>query len=276
MRFDLGAQDLLCHYDSDCDIAGLNELDFSEGKDPAGDAKEWMQGRFNTPFLLTKNNLPFEQFLLKITDQEHWFFGKYHHLITDGYGFIVYVQYIAGKYSALATGNELSFNYPQYREAALNANEYYHSASYQEDGKYWKDKIPVKPEKLLQKRYFSYTSEDKKGATYTLNLSEEQRNRLEAIQQISKAGLQQLTIAALLIYHGKISTSTEFILGVPIHKRGSRQLRNTVGMFSGILPFKGNYNKEQTLSRFSKRNFKYPAKRLSASELLDRGFEQGY
>ena len=252
MRFDLEAQDLLCHYDNDYNTAELSELDFSGGNDPAGEAKEWMQGRFNTPFQIKKEALPFEQYLLKISDGEHWFFGKYHHLITDGYGFIVYVQYVAGKYSALISGEEQIFSYPPYQEAATNANAYYQSAGYLEDGNYWKEKIPAKPEKLLQKKYFSNNPGGKTGATYILNLSEAERKRLETIQEESKAGLQQLTIAALLIYFGKTTASGEFIFGIPIHKRGSRQLRNTVGMFSGILPFKGSYDGEQVLAELLK------------------------
>jgi len=246
MRFDAGEGDLLCHYESEYAEAALNELDFSGRTAPGGEAVDWMQSRFNTAFVLKKGRLPFEQYLIKISESEHWFFGRYHHLITDGYGFIVYVQYVSRKYSALVSGEEVSFSYPSYREASLAANDYYHSAGYQEDGNYWKEKIPVIPEKLLSKRYTNIAG--KTGTTYNIDLGEAQRARLEELQVSSKTGLQQLTIAALLIYFGKLSSSTEFIFGTPIHKRGSRQLRNTVGMFSGILPFKGHYNKEQTLA----------------------------
>ncbi|MDB4903557.1 MAG: Nonribosomal peptide synthetase, partial [Mucilaginibacter sp.] len=248
MRFDLEESDFLYQYDSVFNTTGLTELDFTVHEDPAQYARDWMQDRFNIPFQLKREALPFEQYLIKITEQEYWFFGKYHHLITDGYGFITYVQFLAKKYTALLTGEELLFNYPLYHEATVNANEYYHSSAYQEDGNYWKEKIPVKPGKLLQKKQAAYVAKGKIGTTYSLNLNEGQRSLLEEIQLDSKAGLQQLTIAALLIYFGKTSTSTEFIFGTPIHKRGSRQLRNTMGMFSGILPFKGHYDKEQTLA----------------------------
>ena len=226
--------------------AELIELDFSNDNDGAtAAAKAWVQERFNKPFRLTKEAMPFEQHLIKITEKEHWFFGKYHHLITDGYGFIVYVQYIASKYRALISGEEILSSYPPYREAAVKANQYYHSAEYREDGNYWKEKIPVKPARLLQKKY--YNIKGKQGATYKPQPKRRTAEPAGSGAVAANAGLQQLTIAALLIYFGKISASTEIILGIPIHKRGSRQLRSTVGMFSGILPFKGNYNKEQTL-----------------------------
>ncbi|HEY2582814.1 MAG TPA: condensation domain-containing protein, partial [Mucilaginibacter sp.] len=252
MRFDLEAQDLLCHYDGGYRSAELTELDFSSGKDAAAEARGWMQERFNTAFELKKEALPFEQYLIKIAEEEHWYFGKYHHLITDGYGFIVYVQYVSDKYRALVRGEEADFSHPQYEEASNRAREYYQSADYQADGAYWREKIPAKPEKLLQRKQIATEVKGKTGTTYTLNLEETQRSELEALQQASKSGLQQLTIAALLIYFGKTTTGQEFIFGTPIHKRGSRQLRNTVGMFSGILPFKGSYNKEQTVGELLK------------------------
>src|SRR5258708_23200188 len=170
MRFDLEAQDLLCHYDEEYHTTVLTELDFSDQTAPARYAREWIQKRFNTPFSLKKDTLPFEQYLIKSSEGEHWFFGKYHHLITDGYGFIVYVQYVSGKYSALlkSGGEAPSFAHPQYREASIKANEYYQSAEYQADGEYWKAKILARPEKLVQKKYPDIKG--KAGATYILNL----------------------------------------------------------------------------------------------------------
>src|ERR1700709_919821 len=60
MRFDLQAQDLLCHYDDDYNTTPLIELDFSDRHDAVQAAKEWMGIRFNTPFVLNKESLPFE------------------------------------------------------------------------------------------------------------------------------------------------------------------------------------------------------------------------
>src|SRR6185437_3409550 len=115
MRFDLGASEPLYQYDNDFNELELTEMDFSSHANPAANPLVWMQARFNTPFKLNYNTLPFEQFLLKIADKEFWLFGKYHHLITDGYGFIVYVKHLAEKYNALVSGSELSLNYSSYR-----------------------------------------------------------------------------------------------------------------------------------------------------------------
>ncbi|MEJ6981955.1 non-ribosomal peptide synthase/polyketide synthase [Pedobacter sp. P351] len=243
LRFNFREPDFLVYYDENYKDCQYSELDFSSEDNPEARAVNWAQERLNTPFVLDKESLPFEQCLLKISETEHWFFGKYHHLITDGYGFIVWIQYIAGKYNSLMSGEDRNFSFPLYRDEAIKARQYLNSPEYEADAVYWKEKIKARPDEVLQKRYVSG------GITsiYRLKLSDGKRELFEQLQLNTKSSLQQLTLASLLIYLGKTSPQSEFIFGVPIHKRGSRVLRNIVGMFSGILPFKGNYNEENTL-----------------------------
>ncbi|HEX8376315.1 MAG TPA: amino acid adenylation domain-containing protein, partial [Pedobacter sp.] len=248
LRFDLQNPDFLCHYDERFNTFQLEELDFSAEDHPQEAARLWTQERFNISFRLGKEDCPFEQYLLKISENEHWFFGKYHHLICDGYGFIVWVQYIANKYHSLIAADGTQFSYPLYKDEAIKAGQYLNSSSYEIDSNYWKDKISHKPEKLLHKNYRMEAS-GTANATFIhkVILADEKRKLLEDLQSDTKSSLQQLTLAALLIYFGTTTGKSEFIFGVPIHKRGSRVLRNIVGMFSGILPFKGSFNENASL-----------------------------
>ncbi|HEY0055307.1 MAG TPA: amino acid adenylation domain-containing protein, partial [Pedobacter sp.] len=281
LRFKLDQPDFLCYYDEDYNAYNLTELDFSTQGNPEEAAKSWMQENFNASFVLTTNKLPFEQHLLKISDSEHWFFGKYHHLITDGYGFIVWVQYIANKYRSLVTNDGLTFSYPRYRDAALTANEYLNSPAYEKDASYWKNKIVSKPEKPLQKKQFRQNGS---SGIYKVIFSADEKQLLEKLQLNTNTNLQQLTLAALLIYFGKTTAESEFIFGVPIHKRGSRVLRNIVGMFSGIIPFKGHYQKDEILrnvlanisatQKADYRHYNYPIGEISRQ--LKGGNSDGY
>ncbi|MFC0514088.1 amino acid adenylation domain-containing protein [Mucilaginibacter angelicae] len=248
MSFDLKASDFVYQLNTGFTECELIAADFSTQVNPRAEAKIWMYQTFGTPFNLTADLLPFEHYLIKIADNEHWFLMKYHHLITDGYGFIVSIEYLAKKYQSLVEGQPFVFNAPSYQAETIRANEYYNSESYERDGDYWKSKIIAKPEKLLAKKYPQYTNEGKIGTTYSIDLSDNQKIQLEHIQQVCNAGLLQLTIAALIIYFGKITPATGFVFGLPVHKRGSRQQRNTVGIFTGALPFKGGYEAGQTLS----------------------------
>lgn len=248
MRFDLSKMEPHYHFDDQYNRLEVQELDLSHHDDPQREARSWMQSRFNTPFSIEKENPLFEHCLIKIAPDEHWFFCRYHHLITDGYGFIVFVQYIARRYKSLADHSDLPFHPASYHAEAVKAVQYKTSAAYESDRKYWQERIREKPHKLLHKRYAPATGSDKKSAVYDLELKETERIWLNSIQLATQSTLQQLTIAALLIYFGKTSGQSECMFGIPVHKRASKQLRTVLGMVSGILPFKASFQPKQNIA----------------------------
>ncbi len=248
MRFDLEAADQVCYAESSYDILELTELDFSDRENPKKDALLWMQQRFNRHFLIKKDNPLSEHSLIKISVDEHWFFGRYHHLITDGFGFIVFIQYVGLKYKSLLSDDGQEFKYPSYLDELEKANEYFDSPAYEKDSDYWKEKIIERPPGIIQRKYLHPEDSKLACSKYSILFNEEQREALDKIQLSTGSGLQQLTIAALLIFFGKTTGRSDFIFGIPVHKRSSRMLRNIVGMFSGVLPFKGNYNEDILIS----------------------------
>jgi amino acid adenylation domain-containing protein/FkbH-like protein len=249
MRFEPESEDFQCFVDESFDSLEVQEVDFSLKDNPQDEALAWMQNRFNKVFEIESENLLFEHYLIKISSQEYWFFGRYHHLITDGYGFGVFVKYLANKYKSLLAGESLESNYPSYLAEAEKASAYFSSADYIADSLYWNQKIGEKPKRLLHKKPTATYTDSNPSATHIHKLTSEQRLLLENIQSITGRGLQELTIAAFLIYFGQTTGESDFVFGIPIHKRNSRQLRNIVGMFSGIIPFKGQYLKEQLLNQ---------------------------
>ncbi|MDQ6843550.1 MAG: condensation domain-containing protein, partial [Bacteroidota bacterium] len=245
MRFDLNVPEPVCFVQQQYNKLDIQEIDFSSPHYRQQEAVQWMQDHFNTPFVIEKETTLVEHYLLKIAEDEYWFFGKYHHLISDGYGFVVWVQYLAAKYRSLVSGDHQSFIFPSYAEEVAKAYEYKKSDNYEADGQYWKNNIKSKPEKFLQRKYNNKAS--KKSETYFLTLNDNQRKLLEDIELNTKIRLHHLTIGALLIYFGKILKQAEFVFGIPVHKRGTREARNIVGMFSGIIPFKGNFQSDVKL-----------------------------
>ena len=251
-RFDHTEAEPVCYIDYGYAKLPLQQLDFSSHANPAESAKLWMQTNFNKPILIKTESLPFEECLLRISDNEYWFFGKYHHLITDGYGFIVLVDYLAKKYRSLLQGEKVEFDYPSYNEELIKASSYFNSTDYEKDSLYWKTRIAEIPKKILPVKYLSNALEGKISETFILELTSNQRRLLEELQVQTKAGIQQLSIAALLIFFGKTSEQNEFVFGIPVHKRGSRKLRNIVGMFSGMLACKAAYEPHKQLAELIK------------------------
>jgi len=252
LKFHLHSDEPLCYVDERYNGHDLTELDLSDFDNPMEEAKRLMQKRFNIPFELKESSGLFENYLIKIGEEEYWFYGKYHHLLTDGYGFVVLVKYIAQKYQSLVKNDGLQFSYPSYTEVVARAAEYFSSPDYTLDENYWKNKIVEKSNKVLAVKYPALDDTGYSSSRYVLEISPERRKLLDELQLATKAGLQQLTIAALSIYFGKTSDYTEFIFGTTVHKRATKKLKNVVGMFSGILPFKSSYQQDQKLAELIK------------------------
>ncbi len=92
LSFDSHETDPICVFDESFTRLEVAQIDFNERPN---DAKNWIQSRFNTPFLIDKKEPLFENVLIKISSDEHWSFFRYHHLIIDSYGFTIWVNYIS-------------------------------------------------------------------------------------------------------------------------------------------------------------------------------------
>ena len=150
-------------------------------------------------------------------------------------------HYIAKKYKSLVANDDVSFNFTSYQEEAVKAAAYSSSDQYKEEGAYWKEKIATNSHKLLQRKYRQDGVSAKEGDSICLKFEGTEREGLENLAAASNANLQQLTIAALIIYYSRITTESTFVFGIPLHRRRNKALRSIGGMFSGIIPFKGIY-----------------------------------
>src|SRR5689334_15623629 len=75
LRFKLEAEGPVSYLDESFDKASLEELDLSEESNPKQAALTWMQEQFNTAFTLEEGSLLFQNCLIRIAEDEHWYFG---------------------------------------------------------------------------------------------------------------------------------------------------------------------------------------------------------
>lgn len=246
MRFDLSDQVPQAYLDDTFTTQEIVCMDFS-GLQPDA-VEEWIRERLEIPFLLHKENALCEQYLLSIAPDEHLYFCKYHHLIIDGYGLAASYQYVARKYRSLLQGTDLDWSPVSYVAAAGNALTYQQSPAYQEDAAYWKKMIDKKPAQLLERRYQHLDANPRQCRTFLLEFTAVEKAALEDLQQATQANLLRLTLAALTIYFAKTTEHTALVFGTPVHRRKDRELQQIAGMFSGITPFQGVYQPDDTVS----------------------------
>ncbi|WP_164723270.1 non-ribosomal peptide synthetase [Chryseobacterium aureum] len=219
-------------------------LDFSSGPDSQKAALDWMQNQFNIAFDLEQEKL-YRITLIKVSEDEYYCFLCFHHLIIDGYGFAIFANYLVTEYRKIVEGHTgLDEQYPSYAEAVRQNLEYYKSRDYDNDAIYWKEKFEDIPEPLFSQK----VKKNDKASSFSVPISQADSILLERLVEQTKANISQLTIAALLLYFGKTTGQNNFCFGLSNHKRRGREERKIVGMFSGILPFKGEFIQDQILS----------------------------
>ncbi len=261
----------------------LNEIDFSNELDPEQKAKEWMQQEIDTAFDLKQEKL-YKHSLIKIKENLHWWYSYNHHLVYDGFGTALIVNYVTEEYDRRLNNADkpVSNNYPSYFNIAKKSNDYLESQQYIKDANYWKEKFSSIPKPVIN---YNKKNSKTEGCRFSMHISKSDQALFNRLTKKTKANLSQFTLAALLVYYGKTTDQEVFSFGIPIHNRVSREERKTLGMFSSILPFKGEYKPDKILLDFISelkqiqrndyRHRKYPISHLNRSlKLLSENRQQ--
>lgn len=285
LAFDYSQPTPACRFAQEFEPLPLPTIDFRGFDDPANEARRWMQNRFDQPFDLQAGML-MEQALLVVADGEHWWFNRYHHLITDASGFAIGANFVARSYTALSLGLPLpsADEYPPY-EAEISASAaYQQSPMYPRDRAYWTAKFANNPPSLLTRKTTSDGPMATGSDSLVLEIPDSLRRTFDQIGEQTGTSLQQLTIGALLIYFGRTTTQTDLVLGIPVYNRRKHQW-NIMGMFAGLIPFRGNYQPTQTVGELLRgvrnqqltdyRHQNYPISHLNRDlHLLQQGRSQ--
>ncbi|MBB5644744.1 non-ribosomal peptide synthetase [Pedobacter cryoconitis] len=239
-------------------------IDFRSYDHPVEMILQWIEDQNDRPLALEKSRLPVEQYILKAADNEHYYYFKFHHLIFDGYSVRVWTNYISGKYKSLLNNEQEVLVSPSYLQEVEKAAANYGSDAYQASAAYWKAKIKAKPASVFQPVYKALNEAGKESKCYTRILEKQEQVQLAQLAMNSQARLQHLTIAAMVIYLGKMYGLEHSLFGTAAHKRNQKEQREILGMFSGVAPFEGNYQPEarlidfiQDIARSQKEDYKH-------------------
>jgi len=249
MRFDSEAEELSGYFVQEPSPIDIIEMDFSDRLHSGEDTREWIQGFLNLAFDISKENSLIKHSLLKVSEAEYWWYCKFHHLICDGVSFNVQLNYVAKKYCSFLSNDTRELPCHPYLPEVMNASGYYKKNEYEADGEYWKNKIGNQLKRILHKRL--HNKNLVKGSRSAFRIDDEMFALLRNSQTVTGSSLMQLTLAAIVIYFGRITRERKIVLGVSAHKRSDTQL-DTLGLFAGIVPFVGEYDESKYLRDFLK------------------------
>ena len=279
LRFGQNGTGPACYIDQQFVKSPIEIIDFAGAENPEQEAHLWIKNRFSLPFLIHESAVPFEECLLQLNSEEYWFYGKYHQLIIDGYGFVVFINYLTSKYKALVEGKTSEFNALSYGAEIEKCAAYINSQGYEHDKKFWKNKLANYPPRIFSPKYMDEAKMPQANSSILLELSYDQQKAFRGIQASTDCSIQQLIIAVLMIYLGKTSGQSSLVFGIPIHKRSNGKSKDIVGAFAGIVPFIGSFEEDKKLIDLLKeinnslksgyRHLNYPGGGLSGYSSID-------
>ncbi len=217
--------------------SALEFIDFSKENFPKDTAEEFMKSDFQKAFQFEENRLLHRFVLLKVNEQLHYLYSKYHHIITDGWGTSLMFQRLVLNYNELATKGKIETQYPyRYRDFGENDAEYALSDDYKKDALYWTKKFEALPDPLLNK--IDETKNINKSKRKELFIKRSTYNKMIEVSKTCRASTFHFILGLLFLYFSKKHQKEELVIGVPVLNRGSAKFKRTVGLFMGISPLK--------------------------------------
>lgn len=227
------------------EILPLEVVDFSDKVDADIEANLFMQQQFTKPFELFSDEFFHHFILVKVTEQCHYLFSVYHHIITDGWGTSLMFQRLVRNYNEIITQGEIQSAYPfSYKEFAKEDTLYQASEDFEKDKAYWSQKFEKLPESLFEK--IDTTKVENKSSRQVLIVKRAQYDELENLAKNYKSSTFHVILALLYLYFGRKHQNQDFAIGLPVLNRRKSVFKKTVGLFMGVLPLRMQLDFEES------------------------------
>ncbi|MBC3759106.1 amino acid adenylation domain-containing protein [Hyunsoonleella sp. SJ7] len=237
------------------------ELDFkdlSKETDPKATYETWVKERSVKMFNLEK--CAFDTVLIKMSDARYIWYLNQHHLISDGWSTSLVFTKMSECY-AKALQNELkdAEAMPSFQEYVLNSNEGKAGEHHQKYAGFWVEKLKDFPE--TPSLYYYKTSHlDTPSKRVSVSLGEARTRKINALaNQKGIRGwtldltLYNIFLTVLYAYVYRVSGQNRLTIGSPINNRGTKVLKNTVGLFIETFPLLVEIEEDETfMSLFKK------------------------
>lgn len=208
--------------------------EFSESTDQE-DLDQWKERNNGIPFNLIDSDL-FYFAIFKTTDQKSGIFIKAHHLIADAWSSVLLLNQVVETYFELKNKKEVSFeNQPSYLEYITTEAEYKNSERFLENQRFWDSMFETIPEFIYLKTY-KLNDNNIKARRKGLALSEKLTAEVCRFCSENKVSVFTVFMSLLAVYFSRITKKQDLALGTSLLNRTNAREKNTVGMFSNVVP----------------------------------------
>lgn len=190
---------------------------------------QWVETQAQTPFELYNKPLYYIAFC-KIKKNLYGCFGKFHHIIIDGWSFQLLLKEIHKTYQALKKGQE-SEDYFFNRELIIQEeHEYLESQKYEKDKIYWLRMLENMPCKTHKEKYID-------GMRSRYSIAEEETANIQRFCKKNGISASTFFVSIYILYVYKILRQNFVTIGIPMLGRINRKQREWWGMFANVMPF---------------------------------------
>jgi amino acid adenylation domain-containing protein len=207
--------------------------DFSDLEDGEHRAWEYARAACRKTFALFDGVL-WEMEWLQITPARALWLVRVHHLISDGHSIVLLANLAANAYSRLLRGQagiEQGFSYLDF----VAADEaYLASKRYQVDQEFWHGRLDAWPEPVFSRLSGTIGHNQTEQVSWTIARNE--YDAMVAAVEALRFSSTHMLMAALATFFARTRNTDRVVIGMPVHNRKNAIEKQTLGMFSSMLP----------------------------------------
>lgn len=211
--------------------------DFSRESEPVKKARELLNQRLIHPFKLY-GELLWRSSLVKINSTTSLWLINAHHIIADGTSVSLLSRMIMDCYKSLQRGETPEASGPEtgYTDFIASDSAYLCSDRFQRDSKYWLNRFVDAPDSLLERRTGFAGTEAWPSTQILRHLPLARYQQLSEYARRYDASPMHFFSALMACWFARQWQTQAFTLGIPVHNRSGARHKQTLGMFSAMLP----------------------------------------
>ncbi|WP_338571355.1 amino acid adenylation domain-containing protein [Erwinia billingiae] len=223
--------------------------DVSRESQPVHTAREILNARLIQPFKLY-GELLWRSSLVKVNATTSLWLVNAHHIIADGTSVSLLGRMIIDRYKSLLLGQALAVTdaCAGYTDFIGQDRDYLASSRYPRDRAYWLSRFADAPASLLERRNGFAASEAWPSTQILRTLPQARYRQLTAFAGRYGASPMHFFSALMACWFARQWQTEDFTLGVPVHNRSGARHKQTLGMFSAMLPVRLQIDTAQPFS----------------------------
>ncbi|MEV3991289.1 amino acid adenylation domain-containing protein [Streptomyces sp. NPDC049837] len=217
----------------------LTVTDVSGADDPAAAAREAIRADLRVPLVPTADPyVPlFRLSVFTLAEDRTFFCLLNHHLVSDGFSYVIYWQRLSAIYEAMLAGTSLDEGRFPPLSTLIDAEAAYgDSPRAERDRAYWEERFADRPEPVsLATRDAEPAQAFRREETV---LPERTADRLRAVAWDARVTWQTVLVAALGAYTRRMAGTDDVILSLPVTARVGGTMQGIPGMVVNYVPLR--------------------------------------